>query len=72
MELCNSRIVRANELAELLGISRTTLWRWERQGRIPKKRRVGPNVTGWLASEIDAWWASQSPPEEENDAGGDG
>lgn len=73
MELSNSRIVRTNELAERLGISRITLWRWEREGLIPRKRQIGPNVVGWLASEIDAWWASRSPPEEEeNNAGGAG
>ena len=65
MELCKSRIVRAKELAKRLGISRTTLWRWERHGRIPKKRRVGPNVTGWLVSDIDAWWNSPPPGDEE-------
>ena len=59
MELSNSRVVRTTELAERLGISRITLWRWEREGRIPRKRKIGPNVVGWLASEIDAWWASQ-------------
>ncbi len=60
MQLCSSRILRANELAERLGISRTTLWRWERAGRLPRKRRVGPNVTGWLESEIEEWWAAQT------------
>jgi len=58
--LCSSRILRANEVAERLGISRTTLWRWERHGQIPKKKQVGPTVTGLLESEIDAWWASRS------------
>ena len=55
-----SRILRASELTERLGISRVTLWRWERKGRIPAKRQIGPNTIGWLAAEIDAWFESTS------------
>ncbi len=57
--LCSSRIVRSKELCVRLGgISRVNLWRWERQGRIPKKRRIGPNICGWLESEVEDWFAS--------------
>lgn len=56
--VCSSRILRTNELAERLGISRVTLWRWERQGLVPRKRRLGPNTVGWLESEIEAWFAT--------------
>ncbi len=54
--ICRSRILRTNEVAARLGISRTTLWRWERRGLIPRKRRLGPNTVGWLASEIENWF----------------
>lgn len=54
-----SRIIRASELADRLGISRVTLWRWERNGLLPPKRRVGPNVVGWLESEISEWVAAR-------------
>jgi predicted DNA-binding transcriptional regulator AlpA len=57
MTLSNSRVVRPGELAERLGVSRVTLWRWERKGLLPPKHRVGPNVVGWLVSEIDEWFA---------------
>jgi predicted DNA-binding transcriptional regulator AlpA len=55
--LSTSRVVRPDELAERLGVSRVTLWRWERAGQLPAKRRIGPNVVGWLESEIDEWFA---------------
>jgi len=60
---------RPGELAERLGLSRVTLWRWERAGQLPAKRQVGPNVVGWLQSEIDEWFAltdsdgDDKPPE---------
>jgi prophage regulatory protein len=55
--LSSSRVLRPGELAERLGVSRVTLWRWEREGRLPAKRRIGPNVVGWLECEIDDWFA---------------
>ena len=66
--LCDTRIIRATELAQRLGISRVTLWRWERAGRIPKKHEVGPNVTGWLEREIEEWWAARSAEDPEGAA----
>lgn len=55
--LSGTRVVRPGELAGRLGVSRVTLWRWEREGRLPAKRRIGPNVVGWLECEIDDWFA---------------
>ena len=66
--LSTTRIIRATELAERLSISRVTLWRWERAGRLPKKHVVGPNVTGWLEQEIDEWWEARSTGSPEGEA----
>ena len=52
-----SKIVRTRQLQTRLGISRATLHRWERAGRLPPKRKLGPNAVGWLESEIEAWLA---------------
>jgi predicted DNA-binding transcriptional regulator AlpA len=46
--------IRARELSQRLGVSLATVWRWEKKGILPKKRRIGPNVVGWLAKDIDA------------------
>lgn len=63
-DLSASRILRGGELAKRLGISRVTLWRWARQGIIPKGHQIGPNTVGWLESEIDDWWTERfgKPP----------
>lgn len=49
------RIIRAGELAEGLGISRPTLWRMRRDGRIPQPLKIAPGVIGWRESTIERW-----------------
>jgi len=59
------RIIRTKQLAELLGVSAMTLWRWERGGGMPKKIRLGANTCGYLRTDIDRWLAqraAEAPP----------
>ena len=39
--------------------SRTTLWRWVRDGLFPKPRKIGPNSAAWLESELNDWIESR-------------
>jgi prophage regulatory protein len=41
-------------LRELIGLSRTTVWRLRQEGRFPQPRLIS-NRHGWLASDIVAW-----------------
>lgn len=49
------RIVRAKELHELTGLSRTTIWRMERKGEFPSRVPLSGNSVGWRYSEIMEW-----------------
>mgnify|MGYP006285887575 CR=1 FL=1 len=40
------------DLAERYRISRQSVWRWARIGKLPKPRSIGENSTRWLASEV--------------------
>ena len=46
--------LRAAAVALLLGIAIPTLWRWSREGRgrLPKSRKIGPNVTAWRVGDL--------------------
>ena len=45
-----------NEVSILTGNkSRTTIWRWCRDGLFPKPHKIGPNSSAWLSSEITEW-----------------
>ena len=49
------RILRAKEVIKLTGLSRSTLWRLQREGKSPKSRRIGDVAVGWLDTEVLAW-----------------
>lgn len=49
------RILRKEEVADRTGLSKTTIWRLERDGDFPPRRRLGSNSVGWVEAEIDEW-----------------
>ena len=51
--------VRVTELTKQLGISRSTLLSWVKQGIFPSPRKLGPRAVAWLASEVDEWCKSR-------------
>jgi len=47
-------MIRAGELCEILGVSKVTLWRWERDGHLPPRKKFGPGkAVGWRSTDID-------------------
>ncbi|WP_458370813.1 helix-turn-helix transcriptional regulator [Pseudomonas fluorescens] len=42
-----------------VGISRATLFRWQRDGYFPMRRKLGPKRVGWSLADVEAWFASR-------------
>ena len=42
------------------GLSRTTIWRLERDGQFPKRRLLTGKIVAWDEAEIDEWIKSRS------------
>lgn len=40
-------------------LGRTTIWRLEKAGLFPQRRRISAGAVGWLKSEIDTWIANR-------------
>lgn len=49
------RLLRRREVLELTGLSRTTLWNMEREGRFPRRRQVGKSAVAWSEREVVRW-----------------
>jgi len=57
-------VVRLPEVLEITGLSRTTIWRRERDGSFPSPIRLGGERTravGWREQDIYDWIDGLSP-----------
>ena len=46
--------VSARTLAQVLAVSEVTIWRWSKDSRLPKPRKLGANTTRWNVGEVRA------------------
>ena len=49
------KILRPNAVSEKVGLSKTTIWRRERDGDFPRRLQLGGKAVGWHESEVDEW-----------------
>jgi prophage regulatory protein len=52
---CQKLILRPEELAQELGISKTTLWRLSRDKKIPQPVQISDRAIGWRRADIEKW-----------------
>lgn len=55
----NERLMRLPEVMAKLGIARSTVWLFAKQGKLPKPIKLSTKVTVWRESEIDQYIASK-------------
>ena len=55
-----SKVIRIEKVAEVTGLSRTTIWRKCKSGEFPARIQLGANSVGWLESEIRNWIESRN------------
>lgn len=53
------RMLRIQEVIRITGLSRMTIYRFEKIGQFPNRRRVGRNSVRWLDADIDLWMTSR-------------
>ncbi|EKE00852.1 MAG: phage transcriptional regulator, AlpA [uncultured bacterium] len=51
----NLKFLREPQVSALTGLSKSTRWRLEKDGRFPRKRQLSAKSVGWLAPEIEEW-----------------
>ena len=67
----NNTVLRVNDTARVMGVSRATIWNWvnpkSRHYRpdFPKPIKLSENITGWLSSEIEDYIGKLAAKREE-------
>lgn len=52
------RIMRLNEVKKVTGLSKTTIYRYEKQGRFPARVHLGVRSIGWFEDDIQGFLKS--------------
>lgn len=52
-------IIRLPAVSLATGYSKSHIWRLVAQGRFPKPVPLGPNSSGWVEAEVQAWIAGR-------------
>ena len=64
------RVLPAKQVISKTGLSRTSIWRQEREGKFPCRIQISPNRVGWLEDEVDEWIESRPRSGQESDGAG--
>lgn len=52
------RIMRLNEVKAVTGLSKTTIYRFEKEGRFPSRVSLGERSVGWFEDDIEGFLMS--------------
>ena len=47
------KAMRVKDASAYLGIAQSTFWRWVKEGKLPKGRRLSPRTTVWLREDLE-------------------
>lgn len=48
-------LLQAKEVSKLVGLSKTMLWRLEKDGNFPQRVQLGEKRVAWPRAEVEAW-----------------
>lgn len=52
--------VRLPQVLAVVPVSRTTLWRWVKEGKFPASVKLTPEITAWPVQAVRAWIAERN------------
>lgn len=61
-------ILRVSDLAELLNVSRVTIWRMQKRGELPPRKKISNRCVGWTEETIEDWLSSRPYADPEAEA----
>lgn len=55
------RLLRWSQVQQMVGLSKSTIWRMEREGQFPRRRLIGQRAVGWYTDEVQKWLSKARP-----------
>ena len=55
-----NEFLRWPRVRQFTGLSRSTVWRLEKNGQFPARRKLSANSVGWSLIELQAWMQSRN------------
>ncbi|MBP7178688.1 AlpA family transcriptional regulator [Vogesella sp. DC21W] len=49
------KILRIHDVMAMIGLARSTIYKYIGEGHFPKQIRLGRRAVGWLLSDIERW-----------------
>jgi len=53
------QLISFKEVRAMTGLSRTTVFRYEKAGNFPQRRKLSERAVRWVKEEVEEWIASQ-------------
>mgnify|MGYP003596193242 CR=1 FL=1 len=49
------KYLRITQVIEKIGVGKSTIWLWSKEGKFPKPIKISTKVTVWEEEKIDEW-----------------
>ncbi|WP_392397926.1 helix-turn-helix transcriptional regulator [Ralstonia mojiangensis] len=55
-----ARLLRLPQVVELVGVKKSTIWKWASEGAFPRPLKLSKGVTVWRAADVLEWIEERS------------
>lgn len=65
METQSTPYLKDTQVANRYSVDRSTIWRWVKEGKLPKPCKLGIRSTRWRIVELEQWESSRFSREDQ-------
>lgn len=59
VDIQHPRFYRIKQIAEMLNVSKSTIWSWVGKGSFPAAVKLAENTTAWRHEDVEQWILSR-------------
>lgn len=54
--------IRINDVVKMTSVSKSTIWKWVKEGKFPQPSKYTSTITVWRYDEVLSWIDDKVPP----------